>query len=82
MFAFLVRKDVFRRSATVVQRTIAIERAKYQASHEVDTYREDFATRHIGVSEQDEAALLRILNVKVIRHLNTLLRNWFLNGWF
>ncbi len=54
----------------MIRRTISIESRKLQLSHENEastaTYRENFATRHIGVNKKEEAEMIKTLNVKVL----------------
>lgn len=59
-----------------LKRVISLEASKLQASHEngsTSTYRENFATRHVGVGKKDEAEMLKILNVKVFKSIQAFL---------
>lgn len=72
MYANLIKKELnqSRRLYGLIRRVISIESCKLQSAHDngatiAATYRENFASRHIGVNEKVEIDMLKTLNVKV-----------------
>lgn len=68
MYSNLIKANYSKKLLPSLKRLISIESSKSsQLNHENGTltYRENFAARHIGVNNKEEAEMLKILNVKV-----------------
>lgn len=63
----------------LIRRTISVESKKLQISHENSsashTYREDFASRHIGINKKQEAEMLKMLNINVCSNSSNIYKN-------
>lgn len=75
-YATLIKRDLPSQSRAIlglIRRSFSVESRKLQISHENNsashTYREDFASRHIGINKKQEAEILKMLNIKSLDEL-------------
>lgn len=73
-YTSLIKRELRQSRALLglIRRSFSIESRKLQGGHESEssstngfTYRENFASRHIGINKKQEAEMLKTLNVKV-----------------